>query len=171
MSTVRIALANLRVPTTREESASVACAAVAEAGQQGALVVCFPECYVPGYRWPNTVAAAPDAVFLARGLTEVAGWQDKGQLDPSEEPIYPAFAACLRPDRSRSAWSSAMKDGDIRRPCSGRCDAARRLYFTRTHTLPSPGVTVPRRLRILPTRFTKRRCSVAQRRIRATSPR
>ncbi len=132
MSTVRIALANLRVPTTREESVRLACAAVAEAGQQGALVVCFPECYVPGYRWPNTVAAAPDAVFLARGLAEVAdaaqaagvtvilgteriterglqitacvinadgsiaGWQDKGQLDPSEEPIYPAFAAARR---------------------------------------------------------------------------
>ena len=128
MSTVRIALANVRVPATPEESVLRATAAVAEAGRQGALVLCFPECFVPGYRWPGTTPPPPDPAFLERawaavaeaagaaGITvilgterltdrglqitacvigpdgAVAGWQDKAQLDPSEEGTYPAFS-------------------------------------------------------------------------------
>ena len=124
---VRIALANLRAPATREESVGLATSAVADASRQGAQVICFPECFVPGYRWPGTTAPPPDRAFLERAWAEVAdaaksgritvilgtervtdsglqisvcvidpdgtiaGWQDKGQLDPSEEAIYPAF--------------------------------------------------------------------------------
>jgi predicted amidohydrolase len=127
VSSVRIALANLRVPKAPEESVLLATAAVAEASRQGALVVCFPECFVPGYRWPGRAMPAPDPAFLERAwatvaeaaqaaritvvlgterVTErglqiavcvinpdgtVAGWQDKGQLDPSEEGIYPSM--------------------------------------------------------------------------------
>jgi predicted amidohydrolase len=129
MSTVRIALANIRVPATRDESVRLAAAAVAEAGRNSAQVICFPECFVPGYRWPGTTAPPPDPAFLERAWSEVAdaaktaqitvilgtervtdrglqitarvinpdgslaGWQDKGQLDPSEEGTYPAFGA------------------------------------------------------------------------------
>lgn len=129
MSTVRIALANCRIPATRDESVSLATAAVAEAGRAGALVICFPECFVPGYRWPGSTDPAPDEAFLERAWREVAdaakaaritvilgterltdhglqitacvinadgtvaGWQDKGQLDPSEESIYPGRGA------------------------------------------------------------------------------
>lgn len=129
MSTVRIALANIRVPVTPEQSVHLATSAVAEAGRRGALVICFPECFVPGYRWPGMPAPAPDPAFLEaawadvaraakassitvilgtervteRGLQitacvinpdgTVAGWQDKCQLDPSEEAIYPAQAS------------------------------------------------------------------------------
>ena len=124
---VRVALANIRVPETREQSVGLATAAIADASRQGAQVICFPECYVPGYRWPGTTAPPPDRAFLERAWAEVAdaaksgritvilgtervtdsglqitacvvdpdgtiaGWQDKGQLDPSEEAIYPAF--------------------------------------------------------------------------------
>jgi len=127
MSTVRIALANLRVPSTPDESVSLATSAVADAGRQSATVICFPECFVPGYRWPGETAPAPDPAFLERAWAEVAraagaaritvilgteritsrglqitvcvinpdgtvaGWQDKAQLDPSEEATYPAF--------------------------------------------------------------------------------
>ncbi len=127
MSTIRIALANVRVPATPEDSVDLATAAIAEAGRRGALVICFPECFVPGYRWAGKAATPPSAVFLDRawaavgdaarraGITvvlgteritdrglqitacvfnadgSIAGWQDKGQLDPSEEGIYPAF--------------------------------------------------------------------------------
>ncbi len=128
MSMVRIALANLQIPATREESVQLAVSAVAEAGEKSAQVICFPECFVPGYRWPGSTAAqAPDSNFLERAWTvvadaarsagvavilgtervtdqglqiaalvinpdgSIAGWQDKGQLDPSEESMYPAF--------------------------------------------------------------------------------
>jgi predicted amidohydrolase len=127
ISNVRIALANIRVPATPDDSVALATAAVADAGRQGAAVICFPECFVPGYRWPGQAAPPPDTTFLEhawaavadaagragvavvlgtervteRGLQitacvidadgAVAGWQDKGQLDPSEEGIYPAF--------------------------------------------------------------------------------
>ena len=126
MAAVRIALANLRVPGSREESVRLATAAVAEAGRLGAAVVCFPECFVPGYRWAGTAASPPDPEFLEQAWAEVAGaarqaglgvvlgtervtdrgllisalvvnsdgsvagWQDKVQIDPSEEAIYAA---------------------------------------------------------------------------------
>ena len=128
MSTVRIALANSRVPSTPQESVRLATLAIAQAGRERASVICFPECFIPGYRWPSTTLPAPDPSFLEQAwarvaaaaeaahvtvvlgterLTErglqitacvinpdgtVAGWQDKGQLDPSEEAIYPARA-------------------------------------------------------------------------------
>lgn len=124
--TVRIALANVRQPSSEEESVELATAAIAEAGRRDALVVCFPECFVPGYRWLGAVRPSQNAAFLERALQTVAasakaagvavvlgteraterglqisacvinpdgtiaGWQDKAQLDPSEEPIYPA---------------------------------------------------------------------------------
>jgi len=124
VNTVRVALANVRVPSTPEDSVRLAVATIAEAGRQGALVVCFPECFIPGYRWSGTNLPPPDREFLARawdevaaaakaaGITvilgtervtdrglvisacvftaegEMAGWQDKVQLDPDEESVY-----------------------------------------------------------------------------------
>lgn len=129
MSTVRIALANLRVPSTPDESVRLATAAVADASRRGARIVCFPECFVPGYRWPGSTPPPPDPGFLERAWASVAaaarraritvilgtervtdrglqitacvfnpdgtmaGWQDKGQLDPSEEATYPAHGS------------------------------------------------------------------------------
>ncbi len=127
MSTVRIALANIRAPATPKESVLLATSAIAEAGRQDAIVVCFPECFIPGYRWPGTRLPPPDPMFLERAWADVgaaakaaditvilgtervtdrglqitacvvspdgkiAGWQDKGQIDPSEETTYPAL--------------------------------------------------------------------------------
>lgn len=123
MNQVRIALANLRFPTTPDESVSLAEQAVHDAAAGGAQVVCFPECYVPGYRIGKSVppadadflerawsriaaAAAKDAVTVVLGTERVvtdglrisalviaadgtmAGFQDKVQLDPSEEGTY-----------------------------------------------------------------------------------
>lgn len=124
MSTFRIALANLRFPATPAESVSLARSAVAEAHRERAGVVCFPECFVPGYRGLDKNIPPPDPVFLERAWSEVAaaaadagiavvlgtervvdgglratslvilpdgtraGFQDKVQIDPSEERIY-----------------------------------------------------------------------------------
>jgi len=124
MNTVRIALANIRCATTRDESVALARAAIERAAAERALVVCFPECYVPGYRTPGSALPPPDAAFLDRAWSAVAeaaadagvavvlgterlvdgaprltalvidrdgtmaGFQDKVQLDPSEESLY-----------------------------------------------------------------------------------
>ena len=119
----RIALANLRFPATPEESVSLAEQAIAQAASERAAVICFPECFVPGYRvgkpmpppdpaflehaWSTITAAAAkanlavvlgtervvDNALLATALVinrdgNVAGFQDKVQLDPSEEDTY-----------------------------------------------------------------------------------
>jgi len=123
MSIFRIALANMRFPPTPEESVTLAEQAIAEASADRADIVCFPECFVPGYRVGKTVPP-PDAAFLDRAWfviaaaaakgnvtvvlgTErvvdgcvlptalvihrdgtIAGFQDKVQLDPSEDATY-----------------------------------------------------------------------------------
>ena len=121
---VRIALANIRFPETPEESITLARQAIVDAAKGEAEIVCFPECFVPGYRAPGKNVPAPDAAFLERAWASVgeaaaraniavilgtervvndawlltalvinrdgtvAGFQDKVQLDPSEETIY-----------------------------------------------------------------------------------
>ena len=124
MDSIRIALANLPFPSTREESVALAEDAIAEAAQGGAEIVCFPECFVPGYRGVNKHVLPPDTVFLEGAWSTIAaaaakanvavvlgtervlsdgvvptalvidrhgstaGFQDKVQLDPSEDTIY-----------------------------------------------------------------------------------
>ena len=73
MEPYRIALANLRFPSSAEQSLELALRGVASAGDAGAKLVCFPECYVPGYRRPGTVSPPGDAAFLERA------WQQIGQ--------------------------------------------------------------------------------------------
>ena len=127
MSIVRIALANIRAASSPPESVALAVAAISDASDRGALVICFPECYIPGYRWPATPGLPHDPAFMEtawaavadaarrgritvvlgterateRGLQAtvrvinpdgtLAGSQDKGQIDPSEEVTYPAL--------------------------------------------------------------------------------
>lgn len=124
MDLFRLALANLRFPSTPEESIALAVQAVDQACMKGALIICFPECFVPGYRGPGKSVPPPDAMFLERAWSAVAeaaaksnitvvlgtervlagalvatalvinqdgsiaGFQDKVQIDPSEENIY-----------------------------------------------------------------------------------
>lgn len=121
---MRIALANIRHPATPRESVTLAEDAIAQAGIEHADIICFPECFVPGYRGLGKVVPPPDAVFLERAWSAIAeaaakakvavvlgteriagdalfatalvinadgtieGFQDKVQIDPSEEGIY-----------------------------------------------------------------------------------
>ena len=71
MNTFRIALANIRFPATPEESVKLAEAAIAQAGAERAGIVCFPECYVPGYRGLGMHVAPPDAAFLERAWAAI----------------------------------------------------------------------------------------------------
>src|SRR4029077_7266555 len=120
----RIALANIRFPATPDESVTLAEQAIAQASIERAGVICFPECFVPGYRGLGKVVPPPDAAFLERAWSAIAdasakanlavvlgteriaadallatalvinsdgtiaGFQDKVQIDPSEEGTY-----------------------------------------------------------------------------------
>ena len=124
MSTFRIALANIQFPATPGESLALAEQAIAQAALERAELICFPECFIPGYRGIGKLVPPPDPVFLDRawsliaaaaaraGLAVVlgtervvdrallatalvinrdgtfAGFQDKVQIDPSEEGTY-----------------------------------------------------------------------------------
>jgi predicted amidohydrolase len=126
MNTFRIALANIRFPATPEESVCLAEQAIAQASVERADLICFPECFVPGYRAPGKQVPPPDPAFLERAWSAIAaaaakanlavvlgtervvddallitalvinrdgtiaGFQDKVQLDISEESIYSA---------------------------------------------------------------------------------
>jgi predicted amidohydrolase len=120
----RIALANIRYPATPADSISLIQQATVEASQAGALIVCFPECYLPGYRALDKPVPPTDAAFLEQAWSEIAAtagksniavvlgterfvndrlvataivinadgsiasFQDKVQIDPSEENTY-----------------------------------------------------------------------------------
>ena len=124
MSAYRIALAALPFPSSPEASVAAAVEAIGQAAAAGAALVCFPECFVPGYRALGHPVPPPDAAFLARARAAVAaaagragvavvlgteryvggalritalvigpdgailGWQDKVQLDPTEDRLY-----------------------------------------------------------------------------------
>jgi predicted amidohydrolase len=124
MTSYRIALANLPFAATPDDAVVRAERAVAEAAAAGARIVCFPECYVPGYRLGPHKVPLVDQSFLSTALARVAeaarharitvvlgterfvegelritaavidddgtiaGYQDKVQLDPSEDATY-----------------------------------------------------------------------------------
>src|SRR5690349_918472 len=72
MAIVRIALANLRFPGSPEESITLVERAIRDAAAQGAAIVAFPECYVPGYRATGKSVPAVDEVFLERAWSSIA---------------------------------------------------------------------------------------------------
>jgi predicted amidohydrolase len=80
LSAVRIALANLRFPKTREESVVLAEQAIAGAAAERASIVCFPECFVPGYRAPGRPVPPPDAEFLEGAWAAVAAAASKHRI-------------------------------------------------------------------------------------------
>ena len=80
MALFRIALANIIFPMTPEDSIAHVEQAVAEASQKGARVICFPECYVPGYRGLGRVLPPPDTKFLERAWSVIAGAAKKAQI-------------------------------------------------------------------------------------------
>ncbi|MDQ3810951.1 MAG: carbon-nitrogen hydrolase family protein, partial [Chloroflexota bacterium] len=66
MTAVRIALANIGFPATPPESIALAQQAIEQAAVDEAHIICFPECFVPGYRAPGKAVPPPDAAFLER---------------------------------------------------------------------------------------------------------
>src|SRR5436190_8587190 len=124
MDTFRIALANIQYPATPEESISLAEQAITQAAIEHANLICFPECFTPGYRGLGKQPPPPDPEYLDRAWSAIAaaaakakivvllgterivdgalratvlvinqdgslaGFQDKVQVDPSEDNTY-----------------------------------------------------------------------------------
>ncbi len=124
--TLRIALATPFYPESREAAVEATCSYIRKSSALGARIVCFPECFVPGYRRPGHSYPTIDAQWLEHAWQRVAesaranaisvilgterlkndvplltalvidstgkslGFQDKVQLDPTEESIYAA---------------------------------------------------------------------------------
>lgn len=69
---MRIALANLRFPATPDESIALARQGIERASREAARIICFPECFVPGYRGAGKGVPPPDPGFLERAWSETA---------------------------------------------------------------------------------------------------
>jgi predicted amidohydrolase len=76
----RIALANIRFPATPEESVTLAEQAIAQASSEGAGLVCFPECFTPGYRGMGKPVPPPNPAFLERAWSAIAAAAAKATL-------------------------------------------------------------------------------------------
>jgi len=61
----RIALANIRFPATPEK-VTLAEQAITAASSERAGIICFPECFVPGYRGMGKTVPSADPAFLER---------------------------------------------------------------------------------------------------------
>ena len=72
MKLFRIALANIRFPATPEESVTLAEQAIAQASMERAGLICFPECFIPGYRGMGKTVPPPDPAFLERAWSTIA---------------------------------------------------------------------------------------------------
>ena len=72
MTTLRLALAALRYPDSPQVAVASAVEAVHEAARHGAQLVVFPECYIPGYRWPTRHVPPADAGYLEAAWNAVA---------------------------------------------------------------------------------------------------
>src|SRR5260221_4033592 len=80
MSTFRIALANVQFPATPDESLTLAEQAIAQASTERADLICFPECFIPGYRGMGNHVPPPDPVFLERAWSVIAAAGAKANL-------------------------------------------------------------------------------------------
>jgi predicted amidohydrolase len=80
VNTFRIALANIRLPPTPEESVTLAEQAIAQASSEPAGLICFPECFIPGYRGVGKRVPPPDPAFLERAWSAIAAAAAKARL-------------------------------------------------------------------------------------------
>ncbi|WP_168563723.1 carbon-nitrogen hydrolase family protein [Crateriforma spongiae] len=123
MPSIRIALANVQPARHADHALEIVLETMVAAATGGASIVCFPECFLPGYRTEPSVSrpsetwldqawavvddkaadlqigvilgterVAEDGRMITARVTNpdgtCAGFQDKVQLDPSEEAVY-----------------------------------------------------------------------------------
>jgi predicted amidohydrolase len=130
MPLIRIALANIRAATSPDESVSLAQDAISRAAAENARIVCFPECYVPGYRWPGKVIPPPDAAFLEHAwaaIAETAVASDIAVVLGTERIVDGApriTALVINPDGTTAGFQDKVQldpsEGDLYSPGVGR---------------------------------------------------
>ena len=203
---IRIALANLRFPATPLESITLAEQATLDASKNGAQVICFAECFVPGYRGIDKAVPPPDQVFLDRAWSVIAsaaakakitvilgtervlggkllatalvidqngsfaGFQDKVQIDPSEEATYTPGTGRRVFVAGPLTFGIAICHEGWRYPETVRwaASAERTSSFIHISTKPSPARFALRPSPIPQIPFTRRPPSAAPPRTRAT---
>jgi predicted amidohydrolase len=127
---MRIALANLRHPGSPEESVALAQRAIGEAAESGAGIVCFPECYVPGYPWPGMPVRRVDRGFLEDAWSEISAAAARARIAVvlgTEREVDGAFrltALVIRGDGSIAGFQDkvqlAPSEDAIYAPGAGR---------------------------------------------------
>jgi predicted amidohydrolase len=207
MPLFRIALANLEHPADPEASVRVAVDAMSQAAGAGAQIVCFPECFVPGYRGMGKVVPPPDAAFLARAHARAAhaagesgiavvlgterivdgalratalvvgadgailGYQDKVQIDPSEEGTYTPGTDRHIFHAGSLTFGVAICHEGWRYPETVRWSVRRgaQIVFHPHFHIAEPAVFSPLPSRIRRIRFTKKPRCAARRKITVSS--
>ncbi|HEU0183681.1 MAG TPA: nitrilase-related carbon-nitrogen hydrolase [Blastocatellia bacterium] len=123
MNSFRITLANIRFPDA-DESIALAKQYIGRASDAGAGVVCFPECFVPGYRGGSKSVQPPDQEFLERAWSAIASAAADAEITVilgTERFINGALSIMRAPDR-RPPRPSSVRTG----PCSVTSLTARR---------------------------------------------
>ncbi len=92
----RVALANLRFPSSPDDSIAQSLSAITTAAAAHADILCFPECFVPGYRARTQSVPPPDAAFLTRAhatIAEAAGRANLAVILGTERIVANALLA------------------------------------------------------------------------------
>lgn len=115
MTRLRIALANLEIPESPEDSVVRAERAVRDAAAADARIVCFPEAYVPGYPWPPRSRKAVSANFLEAAHERIAQAARESRIYVvlgteryvSDKPRLTTLV--LRPDGDRAGYQDKVQ--------------------------------------------------------------
>ena len=85
----------IRFPATPEESVTLAEQAIAQAAVERAGIICFPECFVPGYRGMGEAGAAARPCFPRTRLVRHRGGRGEGESSRwSSAPNALSMAPC-----------------------------------------------------------------------------
>src|ERR1043165_2809306 len=116
MAQVRIALANIPYAKTPDESVALAERAIADAAAAKAMIVAFPEAYLPAYRGETRGKPPADARFLdeAWARMEKAAASARitvaiGTERPSDNGGKPRISVLvINPDGTRQGWQDKV---------------------------------------------------------------
>jgi predicted amidohydrolase len=128
MPTFRIALANIQSPETPEESVALAEETIGRASSDGVDLLCFRECFVPGYRVAERSVPPPDQAFLERAWSTIGAAAERAHLGvvPGTERVAEngllISVLVINPDGTRAGFQdkSQLDEDGTYAPGTGR---------------------------------------------------